>query len=60
MTLIVLYIPVHAPVIMMVLMLAKVSLLLRSGDVERNPGPGLFPGELYFITILRAVCVLDK
>ena len=23
------------------------SLLLRSGDVERNPGPGLYPGELW-------------
>ena len=23
----------------------KILVLMRSGDVERNPGPGLHPGE---------------
>ena len=25
--------------------LANMSLILKSGDVELNPGPGRFPGE---------------
>ena len=39
-------------VLMMVILLLQAiatlqtSLLLRSGDVEKNPGPGLYPGEL--------------
>ena len=42
----------HKGVFMMVVVLllaesiVTVSLLLRSGDVEQNPGPGLYPGEL--------------
>ena len=26
---------------------AKMSLILKSGDVELNPGPGRFPGEFH-------------
>ena len=30
----------------------QTSLLLRSGDVEKNPGPGLYPGEMHYSEIL--------
>ena len=29
-----------------------VFLLLRSGDVEQNPGPGRYPGELHIVSRL--------
>ena len=41
-------------VLMMVILLlqaraaVQTSLLLRSGDVEKNPGPGLCPGEMHY------------
>ena len=31
----------------------QTSLLMRSGDVERNPGPGRYPGERTFALMLR-------
>ena len=31
----------------------QTSLLMRSGDVERNPGPGRYPGERAFAVLLR-------
>ena len=36
-------------VLMMVILLLQArALLLRSGDIEKNPGPGLYPGEMHY------------
>ena len=48
----------HKAVFMMVVLLllaesiVTVPLLLRSGDVEQNPGPGRYPGELHIVSRL--------
>ena len=37
----------------------QTSLLMRSGDVETNPGPGRYGGKLYTIILVRysaAIC----
>ena len=41
-------------VLMMLILLLQVttfvqsSLLLRCGDIESNPGPGIYPGKVYY------------
>lgn len=32
--------------LLQVISAVKMSLILRSGDIEENPGPGLHPGEM--------------
>lgn len=35
----------------------EATLLMRSGDVERNPGPGLYPGEFLSVKYVLS-CII--